>query len=205
MADLEDVLVQFLQQMAGGQQQQRPQQPPQQPQPQYAQLQPSGPPHGQQRRPQGPPQQQRPQQQRPQQQRPQQQRPQQQRRPHPQQQGGLRPLSSLQPSDVVDAVIVGGDESVASHVAQHLNTNQFADRAGHLGEQVVHSQDALAAHQQQLFAQGPRASLTAAAAASPSVATETNPLANEVMTLLRSPASVRQALIMSEIMKRPEF
>ena len=196
MADLEDVLVQFLQQMAGGQQQQRPQQPPQQqPQPQYAQLQPSGPPHGQQRRPQGPPQQQRPQQQRPQQ----------QRRPQPQQQGGLRPLSTLQPSDVVDAVIVGGDDTVAGHVAQHLNTNQFADRAGHLGEQVVHAQDALAAHQQQLFAQGPRGSLTASAVAAPSVAKETNPLASEIMTMLRTPASVRQALIMSEIMKRPEF
>lgn len=193
MADLEDVLVQFLQQMAGGQQQR----PPQQPQPQYTQLQPAGPQPAQQRRPPTPPQQ-----------RPQQQRPQQQRRPQPPQPpqpGGLRPLSTLQPSDVVDAVIVGGDESVAGHVAQHLDNQQFADRAGHLGEQVAHSQDALAAHQQKLFAQGPRGSLTASAAASPSLAKETNPLANEVMTMLRSPASVRQALIMSEIMKRPEF
>ncbi len=137
-----------------------------------------------------------------------------QRKPEtrPQSQSPSRPRS-LPQQDVVEAEIVSAEvvEHVSSSVAQHLSNRQFADRASHLGEETALADDKLEAHLHQKFdhqiGRLGKSTLkdqdlgeTAGSAATVGYVSSSQVLAD----LLRSPQSIRNAIILKEILDRPE-
>ena len=102
--------------------------------------------------------------------------------------------------------------SVAEHVQQHLDTRQFADRAAHLAdEDIAKSDDVREAHRKQVFDHklGRLADTSTAAAPAPTVAA--NPTDAEVAaaavglaTLLSNPQNLKHAIVLNEILTRPE-
>lgn len=121
-------------------------------------------------------------------------------------------------SDVVDAEVVSAEvvEDVAMQVEKPLDSRGFDQRAAHLGEETAQADDRLEArlhqtfdHQlgrlQQTSSVGPQATARTATDVAASVTTAA---ANEMLTFLvgalRSPQQVRQAIILSDILQRPE-
>ena len=103
--------------------------------------------------------------------------------------------------------------SVAEHVQQHLNTRQFADRAAHLAdEDIAKSDDVREAHRKQVFDHklGRLADTsTAAAPAAPAAAiaptdAEVAAAAIGLSTLLSNPQNLKHAIVLNEILVRPE-
>lgn len=130
--------------------------------------------------------------------------------PQPAQQ---RPRPRLAQPEVVEAEIVSAEvvEHVSGYVAQHLSSQQFTERASHLGEETALADDKMEAHLHQKFdhqigrlapstLDKQSAAATAGAAPTVSYISSSADLAN----LLRSPQSIRNAIILSEILNRPE-
>ena len=134
-------------------------------------------------------------------------------------------IQILGDDDVVDADIVDADivedpgiltgHDVGSHVSQHIDTTDFAERISHLGEVVDRADDRMEAHLQGYFEHklgdlGVTTSRTSESTldddkprlAAPEVAPQTPPF--DIQKLLRSPASIRDAIVLSEVLKRPE-
>ncbi|MGI9455676.1 MAG: hypothetical protein ACR2NU_03895 [Aeoliella sp.] len=103
-------------------------------------------------------------------------------------------------------IMSGG--TVAGHVAKHLDSTQFAERASQLGEEVSHTDERLEARLQEKFDHGlgtlsarrkareASDDLLKEAAAAPS-------LAGDLVEMLSSPQGVKQAILMNEILTRP--
>ena len=114
-------------------------------------------------------------------------------------------------AEVVEAEPVTGDD-VAEYVERHLDSRRVTEHASHLGQEVAQAQDALAAHQRQLFGSGPKGNLaktgpdTSTTGTAPSVKVDQSPsAAREIADLFRSPQDLRTAFILSEILRRPEW
>ncbi|MCU0879578.1 MAG: hypothetical protein MUF06_17505 [Pirellulaceae bacterium] len=169
---------------AQGQQGRRP--PPQQPPPQPAWAPPAPPQPFQQRPPQPPP-----------------------RRP-----GSLAEVVMLEPVELVDAEIVeaqpAGRGAVDRSVNQHFRgTQAIGQHAQQLGADVDLADDKLEAHLHQVFDHKVgdlKRSTMEAAAESPSQAARDAPLpgAASIAAMLINPQSLRNAILMSEILRRPE-
>lgn len=123
----------------------------------------------------------------------------------------LRP--ALAP-EIVDAEVV---EDVSAHVSRHLNTREFEQRASHMTDQVDQADDRVEARLHQTFDHqlGRLKTSGTAAGAAPTVRSATDVAAivttadsNQMLTFLinglRTPQNVRQAIIFSEILARPE-
>lgn len=101
-------------------------------------------------------------------------------------------------------------ESVAEHVSRHLNTREFDERAKTLS-QVSAEQQKLSQHVHEVFdhALGTLAGRTikgtegAASAAAPTVEEEPSYAADQLLAWLRDPASLRQAIVLHEVLERP--
>lgn len=107
--------------------------------------------------------------------------------------------------EVLEDVYVG--RSVADHVQQHLGARPVVQR-GPQGEVVESSVQNMQAHLQQTFdhevghlAQRSSAEGTSVATLAPDA---TLPTANQLRTILGSPQGVGQAILLSEILRRPE-
>jgi hypothetical protein len=99
--------------------------------------------------------------------------------------------------------------SVADHVQRFLDSREFEERADRLGDDVEHAADDIIAHLQAVFDRplgtlGDMDSGSAAAAAEP-VSQVTTEMAGDIVQLLRNPTSVRNAIVMQEILRRPEL
>jgi hypothetical protein len=135
------------------------------------------------------------------------------RRPRPEQrQVSKRPEPMRQQLEPVEAEIVTSElrqrDAVSRHVQQHLRgPEQIAEHTRHLGEEVDQADDKLAARLHQVFdhqlGQLTRSDLSSGDSPPPPQA-PTNLLPSDILRLLRSPQSVRDALIMSEIFNRPQ-
>lgn len=115
--------------------------------------------------------------------------------------------------EIIDDVSIGG--GVGQHVRQHLDTHEFGDRASHLGhgveEEVEELQDHLAEtfdHQIGQFARSSSAPDPPTKSASP-VADRDKVAATAAMgdigALLQDPGSIRNAIVLKEILDRPEY
>lgn len=113
-------------------------------------------------------------------------------------------------AEVIDAEPVSGDD-VGQHVAQHLDTSSFSDRASHMAEEVGHADDKLESrlhstfdHQVGRLSHGDQVS-----AVSPEnpeeVTRDRSATGIEVLGLLQNPKTLRDAVILAEIFKRPEW
>ncbi len=100
-------------------------------------------------------------------------------------------------------------QSVAAHVQGHINTGEMADHATQLGGRIVsvHDQTDQQVHQRldhDLTVLDDKPSVyDEAGGTAPSV--DVSPLAYDLIQMLRSPASFRQAILLSEILQRPSF
>jgi hypothetical protein len=121
-----------------------------------------------------------------------------------------RPRRPVEPveAEVVDAELADKDDGVARHVSQYLTGDQqIAEHTRRLGEEVDAADDKMAAHLHKVFDhQLGRLKTTASetAAAPPErPAPEVN--TGELIARLRSPQSVRDAIVLAEILHRPEW
>jgi hypothetical protein len=99
--------------------------------------------------------------------------------------------------------------SVAEHVQQHLNTSQFAERAAHMVDDDIAKNDAeREAHRRQVF-DHKLGTLSDTSTGAAKAATEATAAARDIGAipignLLANPDSLRQAIILNEILTRPE-
>jgi hypothetical protein len=95
-------------------------------------------------------------------------------------------------------------ETVAEHVATHIDDTQFIERASHLGEEVGLADDKLVARLHSTFDHTVGSlSNVQQPDPSPEEGLPADSLAVEVAAMFRNPTEVRKAIIFSEIMKRP--
>ena len=99
-------------------------------------------------------------------------------------------------------------ETVAQHVAEHMKRGEFDERASHLGEDLAQTDERLEARLHQKFDHG-LGSLAArrmAREAEDLALKNVRPASSQaadVLKLLSSPQGVQQAVIISEVLKRP--
>jgi hypothetical protein len=116
----------------------------------------------------------------------------------------------LEPADeveVIDAEVAELGGGVGRHVSQHLRgSQQIAEHARNLGAEVDLADDKLEAHLQQTFDHklGQLQQRAISVEATPQKASGPDVTADQILHMLRSPASIRNAFVMSEIFRRPE-
>jgi hypothetical protein len=117
------------------------------------------------------------------------------------------PLSQPVEVEVVDAELAVRGDSVARHVAEHSRrTEQIGEHARHLGAEVDLADDKLEAHLHQVFDHDlgrlKKSTIEAGAQGRQAAGDLT---AGQLQQMLRTPQSIREAIIMSEILRRPEW
>ena len=132
-----------------------------------------------------------------------------------------RPRIEIVEADVVeDAEIIDpGNEpgaDVAQHVAKRMSTAAFSQRVATLGAAVDQADDRMESHLQEKFVHGlgqlgartgaaQASALDQSQAAPPTKAPETTAiLASDLMGMLRNRQQLRTAILLSEILQRPE-
>jgi len=126
-------------------------------------------------------------------------------------------LAEVEDAEVVEAEEVSGDD-VAELVNRHLDTGAFRERASHLGESVKSADEGFESHLHQTFEHrlGSLGASTSAAedsvldddenqakAANAKDSVKRAESSQEILTLLRSPQALRNAIIMAEIITPP--
>jgi len=104
--------------------------------------------------------------------------------------------SRTQPESPVDL----RQESVSSHVARHVSTEDIVEQTSHLGEEVSLADENMEAHLQEAFS-GKLGSLQHVER---EVAEEGPTIAEEIRNLISQPAGMRQLIVANEILRRPE-
>ncbi|MCO6455081.1 MAG: hypothetical protein J5I93_07250 [Pirellulaceae bacterium] len=115
-------------------------------------------------------------------------------------------IEILEPAEVelVDAEIVRAmPVGVDSHVASHINTREFTERASHLGEQVGQADDNLEARLQATFDHRVGSLRTHPGTVAPVAADQPFTPTNPWLKLLSSPENLRQAIVLGEILQPP--
>lgn len=121
----------------------------------------------------------------------------------------------VEDAEILEADVVPG-EDVAQHVARRLDTSNIGQRATQLGVNVDQSDDIMEAHLHQVFEHqlGDLGARTSRAAVSilddddrqstrpPSTPAPTTAIA--ISEMLRSPQDLRNAIVLSEILRRPD-
>lgn len=94
-------------------------------------------------------------------------------------------------------------ESVPAHVSQHMSTADVTQNLSELGLEVSHADEKMSAHLQEKFQHQLGAFQTSQ---QPTEARRrSNDAAAEIAKLLRSPQGMRQVIVASEILRRPDF
>jgi hypothetical protein len=99
-----------------------------------------------------------------------------------------------------------GEESVAEHVQRHLDVSDIVEHVDHLAEEIEQADERMDAHLDQVFDHdvgklGSKKSATDELVANVS----SNPIANDLLRMLQNPKTVRQSIMIAEILKRPDF
>jgi len=99
-----------------------------------------------------------------------------------------------------------GEESVGDHVRRHLDVSDIAEHVDHLAEDIEQADERMDAHLDQVF-EHDVGKLGSGKGATDELnrTTRSNKATSDLLKLLQNPASVRQAIIISEILKRPDF
>jgi hypothetical protein len=100
-------------------------------------------------------------------------------------------------------------QSVDEHVRSHIDSSDIAYHADHLGDDVRSIDDKVAARLKRRFSHDVSQLDDLPSVQDDVVATVTSEdvsrIAQELVNMLRSPKNVRQAIMISEILKRPSF
>lgn len=139
-----------------------------------------------------------------------------QRQPAPQQPAPRQPQRLVEPEIVEEIQIIEPDilrgETVAEHVSGHIQTAGFEERLSHLGEDVDHSDDRMEAHLHDVFEHdlgqlGAKTSIAEESTLDDDSPPPKGPArlsTADVLAMLSQPDSIRQAIILTEILNRPE-
>ncbi|MEM7453665.1 MAG: hypothetical protein AAF456_04845 [Planctomycetota bacterium] len=112
-------------------------------------------------------------------------------------------------ADVVEPIPQRPRSVISDHVRQYVDSSDIADHAEHLGERLSQTDERLEARLKRKFGrdlsrlddrpsvQDPDAEIV--------VGREVGSVARDLLELFQSPESMRQAILVSEIMKRPDF
>jgi hypothetical protein len=128
--------------------------------------------------------------------------------------GPAVPSGELAPpsSEVMDAEIVSTDEvsgdDVADHVQRHLSPQSFQDRAQRVAARIKSADDDMDAHLHEKFEHrlGTLGATTSRAEASTMEKAESAPLeatGSSLAALIRSPQSLRNAIVLNELLTPP--
>jgi len=112
------------------------------------------------------------------------------------------------PAEIVDAELADRSDRMGRRVVEDLRgTDQIADHTRQLGADVDAAQDKMRAHLHQVFDHqlGRLKSSGGPTALVESARTSSELSLDQIMQMLRSPGSVRDAIVMSEILRRPEL
>ncbi len=115
------------------------------------------------------------------------------------------PTRKSKPRTIVEAddIQIGRrKESVAQHVKSHINTSRLAEHASHLGQQVGLADDIMDARLHQTFDHDLGRLSHEAAQQAP---TTTRRPSVVPLPLLANRQNIRQAIILSEILRRPAW
>lgn len=110
-------------------------------------------------------------------------------------------------AEVVDAELAELGDDVGRHVAQHLRGHvEIAEHTRHLGEEVDRADDKLEARLHQTFDHqlGSLKKTASDTAAVEHVKPAPDVTLREIRSMLGSPANMRDAIVMAEILRRPE-
>jgi hypothetical protein len=106
-------------------------------------------------------------------------------------------------AEVVSPARLTDDESVGEHVQHHLDNSGFAARASHLGEGVEDEVEEMDQHVHEVF-DHKVGTLKPEAADEPELISDDDPsttiASNWVADMLRDPATLRQVIVLNEIM-----
>jgi len=118
-------------------------------------------------------------------------------------------ISSIKPAavEVVDAELADNDDGVARHVTQYLSgTEQIAEHTRHLGEKVDAADKQMEAHLHQVFDHQLghlKMTATDSSAVAASDVKRTGFTAGSIVDMLLSQDNIRTAMILGEILRRP--
>ena len=126
--------------------------------------------------------------------------------------------SSIRPATDDEIVIIGGSEatpdpyhqSVSDHVSSHIDTKSLGEHASQLGEEVALADDKLVDRLHGTFdhkvghlkidtTQSVHSTTTTI------TARQVSPIADDLLQMLSNPVSIRQAILITEVLKRPDF
>jgi len=94
---------------------------------------------------------------------------------------------------------------VVEHVRKYLNTAEFQRRADHLADEVSQADEKMDEHLHDVFDHRLGQFAQSSADTSPGVAAESSSTAvSALVALLASPQGLRQAIVINEILQRPE-
>ena len=100
-------------------------------------------------------------------------------------------------------------ESVAEHVRSHIDSSDIADHAEHLGERIQNADDRINSRLKRKFDHDVSKLDDMPTVQDDMVATvtqaEVSQVAKDLLKMLQSPQTIRQAILMSEILNRPKF
>ena len=99
-----------------------------------------------------------------------------------------------------------GDESIAEHVKRHIDVSDVADHGDYLAEDIEQSDERLEAHLDQVFDHDV-GKLGAGKSATDELVRDkkTNSAASDLFDLMQNIKTVRQSILVAEILKRPDF
>ena len=101
-------------------------------------------------------------------------------------------------------------ESISEYVQSHMDTTDVTEQAEQLGDEVALADDKMDARLQNTFdhqigSLKSAASDSAFATTTTSTAQRVSPIADELLDMLSNPKSIRQAILLNEILQRPKF
>ena len=100
-------------------------------------------------------------------------------------------------------------ESVSDHVRSHIDSSSISEHAEHLGERIQDADDRIAARLHRKFDHDVSKLDDLPSVQDDVVATvtkeEISGVAKDLLHMLRNPKTIRQAIMVSEILKRPDF
>ena len=99
-----------------------------------------------------------------------------------------------------------GEESVSEHVRRHIDVSDVTEHASHLADDIEQADERMEAHLDQVFDHDV-GKLGSGKGATDKLdrRSDTNAVAKDLLKLFRSPKTIRQSIMVAEILKRPDF
>ncbi|MCP4082117.1 MAG: hypothetical protein GY743_17925 [Planctomycetaceae bacterium] len=131
-------------------------------------------------------------------------------RPPLNQQTSADPIIVLDSKDRVSTQTDPYNQSISEYVQSHMDTTDVTEQAEQLGDEVALADDKMDARLQSTFdhqigSLKSAASDSAFATTTTATAQRVSPIADELLDMLSSPKSIRQAILLNEILQRPKF